>query len=55
MQEKQLSIFDKPAKPEKVTQGAKIMKYMQDYGSITPVEAFSVSPALLRPSIRFTW
>ena len=40
MQEKQLSIFDRPAKPEKVTQGMKILKYMQDYGSITPVEAF---------------
>ena len=40
MREKQLSIFDRPAKPEKVTQGMKILKYMQDYGSITPVEAF---------------
>jgi len=40
MDGKQLSIFDRPAKPEKVTQGAKILKYMQDYGSITPVEAF---------------
>ena len=40
MEGKQLSIFDRPAKPEKVTQGMKILKYMQDYGSITPVEAF---------------
>ena len=40
MDGKQLSIFDRPEKPEKVTQGAKILKYMQDYGSITPVEAF---------------
>ena len=40
MNSKQLSIFDKPEKPEKVTQGMKILKYMQDYGSITPVEAF---------------
>ena len=40
MTSRQLSIFDKPAKPEKVTQGAKILKYMQEYGSITPVEAF---------------
>lgn len=40
MSGQQLSIFDKPAKPEKVTQGMKILKYMQDYGSITPVEAF---------------
>ena len=40
MNSKQLSIFDKPEKPEKVTQGAKILKYMRDYGSITPVEAF---------------
>ena len=40
MSGQQLSIFDRPAKPEKVTQGMKILKYMQDYGSITPVEAF---------------
>ena len=39
MDGKQLSIFDRPAKPEKVTQGMRILKYMQDYGSITPVEA----------------
>lgn len=40
MDGKQMSIFDRPEKPEKVTQGMKILKYMQDYGSITPVEAF---------------
>ena len=40
MSGQQLSIFDKPARPEKVTKGMKILKYMQDYGSITPVEAF---------------
>lgn len=40
MNSKQLSIFDKPMKPGKVTQGMKILKYMHDYGSITPVEAF---------------
>ena len=40
MSGQQLSIFDKPERPEKVTQGMKILKYMQDYGSITPVEAF---------------
>lgn len=40
MNSKQLSIFDKPARPEKVTQGMKILRYMQTYGSITPVEAF---------------
>ncbi len=40
MNSKQFSIFDKPEKPEKVTQGAKMLKYMRDYGSITPVEAF---------------
>lgn len=40
MDGRQLSIFDKPAKPEKVTQGMKILRYMQTYGSITPVEAF---------------
>lgn len=36
MSGQQLSIFDKP---EKVTQKIRIFKYMQDYGSITPVEA----------------
>ena len=40
MQEKQLSIFDRPAKPEKVTQGQKILDYMKQFGSITPMEAF---------------
>ena len=40
MSGQQLSIFDTPAKPEKVTQGMKILQYMRDYGSITPVEAF---------------
>lgn len=40
MSGQQLSIFDKPAKPEKVTQGQKILDYMKQFGSITPVEAF---------------
>ena len=40
MSGQQLSIFDRPAKPEKVTQGQKILDYMKQFGSITPVEAF---------------
>lgn len=39
MNSKQLSIFDKTEKPEKLTQGMKILNYLWDYGSITPLEA----------------
>ena len=39
MDGKQLSIFDKPEKPEKLTQGMKILNYLWSFGSITPVEA----------------
>ena len=41
MEDRQLSIFDPPEKkPGKVTQGMKILQYLWEYGSITPVEAF---------------
>jgi hypothetical protein len=36
---RQLSIFDPPAKEQKLTQCMKIVKYMNDFGSITPVQA----------------
>ena len=39
MNSKQLSIFDKPETPEKLTQGMKILRYLWNYGSITPLEA----------------
>ena len=36
---RQLSIFDPPAKEQRLTQCMKIVKYMNDLGSITPVQA----------------
>ena len=39
MNSKQLSIFDKPERPGKLTQGMKILNYLWEYGSITPLEA----------------
>ena len=36
---KQMSIFDPPEKEQRLTQSMKILKYMMDFGSITPVEA----------------
>ena len=39
MIEKQLSIFERPEKPEKMTQTKRVLKYMKDFGSITPIEA----------------
>lgn len=36
---RQLSIFDPPSKEQKLTQCMKIVKYMNDFGSITPVQA----------------
>ena len=36
---RQLSIFDPPAKEQRLTQCMKIVKYMHDFGSITPVQA----------------
>ncbi len=37
--EKQMSMFDPPSKEQKLTQCMKIVKYMNDFGSITPVQA----------------
>ena len=39
MIEKQLSIFDRPEKPEKMTQTERVLKYMKDFGGITPIDA----------------
>lgn len=39
MEGKQLSIFDQPEKPQKLTQGMKILRYLWTFGSITPVDA----------------
>ena len=36
---RQLSIFDPPPKEQKLTQCMKIVKYMMDFGSITPLQA----------------
>ena len=37
--EKQISMFDPPSREQKLTQCMKIVKYMNDFGSITPVQA----------------
>ena len=39
MVNKQMSMFDPPSKETKLTQCMKILKYMHDFGSITPIEA----------------
>ena len=36
---KQMSIFDPPAKEQRLTQCMKVIKYLHDFGSITPVQA----------------
>ena len=36
---KQISMFDPPSREQKLTQCMKIVKYMNDFGSITPVQA----------------
>lgn len=36
---KQISFFDPPEKEQRLTQRMKIVKYMNDFGSITPVQA----------------
>ena len=36
---RQMSIFDPPTREQKLTQCMKIIKYMNDFGSITPVQA----------------
>ena len=35
----QISIFDMPEKEKRLTQAMRIIKYMHDFGSITPIEA----------------
>lgn len=39
MNMKQMSIFDQPGRETKLTQSMRIIKYMMDFGSITPIEA----------------
>ena len=36
---RQISIFDPPAREQRLTQSMKIIKYMMDFGSITPIQA----------------
>ena len=36
---RQMSMFDPPAKEQRLTQCMKVIKYMHDFGSITPVQA----------------
>lgn len=36
---RQLSIFDPPVREQRLTQSMKIIKYMMDFGSITPIQA----------------
>lgn len=35
----QISIFDPPPKEQRLTQCMKIIKYLNDFGSITPIQA----------------
>jgi len=35
----QLSIFDPPPVEQRLTQSMKVLKYMMDFGSITPLDA----------------
>ncbi len=37
--EQQMSIFDPPAREQRLTQSMKVLKYMMDFHSITPIEA----------------
>ena len=39
MESRQVSMFDPPAKELRLTQCMKIVKYINDFGSITPVQA----------------
>ena len=39
MEGTQMSIFEAPAREQRLTQSMKILKYMMDFGSITPIEA----------------
>ena len=35
----QISMFDPPEREQRLTQSMKIIKYMMDFGSITPIQA----------------
>ena len=39
MNSEQMSIFDMSPREQRLTQSMKILKYMMDFGSITPIEA----------------
>ena len=39
MESRQMSIFDPPARETRLTQSMKVLKYMMDFGSITPLDA----------------
>ena len=39
MNGQQMSIFDPPAKEQRLTQSMRVLKYMIDFTSITPVQA----------------
>jgi len=39
MESVQMSIFDPPAREIRLTQSMKVLKYMMDFGSITPLDA----------------
>ena len=39
MESRQVSMFDPPERELRLTQSMKILKYMHDFGSITPVQA----------------
>ena len=39
MEGKQMSIFEPPPREQRLTQSMKILKYMMDFGKITPVDA----------------
>lgn len=36
---RQMSFFDPPEREKRLTQSMKIIKYMMDFGSITPIQA----------------
>ena len=39
MNGQQISIFDPPAMEQRLTQSMRVLKYMMDFGKITPVDA----------------
>ena len=52
---RQLSIFDPPSKEQKLTQCMKIVKYMHDFGSITPVQAMQDLGVMRLAARSATW